>query len=105
MVDGCLMLNGFHMQASAVEADSVAGKGRLRRASVPAAVGGPPARPPPLGLHPFMHVIISIYLYHHLFIRILPEAPHETVRPGSTALVLKGRLDPSKLVLSDGMMG
>ena len=41
----------------------------------------------------------------HLFIRILPEAPHETVRPGSTALVLKGRLDPSKLVLSDGMMG
>ena len=49
--------------------------------------------------------LFSIYLYHHLlFIRILPEAPHETVRPGSTALVLKGRLDPSKLVLSDGMI-
>ena len=64
----------------------------------------PPARPPPLRLHSFMHVL---YLYHRLHLSAPPEAYsiHETVRPGRTGPVLKGDWNAFQFVLSDVVLG
>ena len=54
--------------------------------------GEPPARPPPLRLHLFMHVL---YISITIVIYPPPEAYsiHETVRPGRTGPVLKSAPD------------